>query len=265
MAIGTCRLCGETKEIVRSHLIPQAMYDYCRAPDSEPILLTSKVVMPTSRQLQHPLLCQPCDNSLNEGGEGWLLPLLATIDQKFPLLDLIERSAPDIAEPDLRGYAASRNPAIKVEKLVHFAMGVFWKASIHSWEGGSKTSRIEFGPYRESIRRFLLGETAFPQSMGLVLSVLPREKAVVGFSIPYRNGHPEFHSFTFHVPGIMFTLCVGKKLGPDMRHICFATNPAHPILVADLAQDIFNVGAKTFAKAHKSRKLTEYLRRKKPI
>lgn len=185
------------------------------------------------------------------------------MDKKFPLLDIIERFEPDLVDGEMRGYTASHNPAIEVDKLVHFAMGVFWKASVHSWEGGNKTPRIELGPYGEKVRTFLRGETSFPNNMGLVLSVLSREKALVSFSAPYRNPIREFHSFTFHIPGILFVLSVGKRLGPDMPHICFASNSAHPILVADLAKDIASVGASIFGKAHKSKKLIEYMGRKK--
>jgi len=220
--------------------------------------------MQTSRQLQHRLLCQVCEDVLNKGGENWLLPLLATIDKKFPLLDIIEQFEADVVDGELRTYAASRNPGIKIDKLIHFMMGVFWKASIHSWEGGNKGPRIELGPYGERVRTFLRGETPFPKNMGLVLSVSPREKALVSFSAPYRNPVNEFHSFTFHIPGVLCVLCVGKNLGASMPYICFAANPAHPILVADLAKDIASVGASIFGKAHKSRKLIEYMGRKNP-
>ena len=118
-----CPLCRKDKEIVSSHLIPQAMYDYCRAGDSEPVLMTSRIVMQTSRQVQHPLLCLDCEDVLNKGGETWLLPLLATLDQKFPLLDIIERFEPDEVDGELRIFHASRNPAVEVDKLIHFAMG----------------------------------------------------------------------------------------------------------------------------------------------
>lgn len=258
-----CPLCLENKEVVSSHLLPQAIYDYCRTADSEPILMTSKIVMQTSRQVQHPLLCRNCEASLNKGGENWLLPLLATIDGIFPLLDIIERFEPDVPDGELRAYAASRNPEIQIGMLIHFIMGVFWKASIHSWEGGNETPRIELGPYRESVRTFLRGERAFPQNMALFLCVSPREKALVSFSVPYRNPQPNYHSFTFHIPGILCVLGVGKKLNAELLNVCFATNPAHPILVADLSKDIINVGVSIFAKARKSRKLIEYMGRKK--
>lgn len=44
-----CPLCLEDKEIVVSHLIPQAMYDYCRTKDSEPVPMTSKIVTRSSQ------------------------------------------------------------------------------------------------------------------------------------------------------------------------------------------------------------------------
>jgi hypothetical protein len=264
MAQGLCPLCLEKKEIVRSHLIPRAVYEYCRTADSEPVLMTAKVVMPTSRQLQHPLLCQACEDLLNRGGEKWLLPLLATIEKKFPLLDIIEQFPPDVLDGEVRAYVASRHPAIKIDKLVHFAMGVYWKASIHSWRGDSKEPAIELGPYRKSVRLFLRGEAPFPENMHLVVSVQPREEALVSFTVPYRSPVREYHGFSFHIPGVVFVLSVGKRLGADMGRICFATNPEHPILVADFAKDITSVGSSIFRKARKSRKLIEYLGQKKP-
>lgn len=262
MALGRCALCLENQELVSSHLIPQAVYDYCRSPGSEPVSMTSTIVMQTSRQVQHRLLCQRCEDILNKGGESWLLPLLATIDKKFPLLDIIEQFEPDEVDGEGRIYHASRNPAIEVHKIIHFAMGVFWKASVHSWKGGSKEPQIELGPYRERIRTFLRGETPFPQNMGLQLAVVPRDRAPIRFSLPYPKKQSEFHGFTFHIPGIILVLSVGKRLGPEMPRICFATNPAHPILVADFSKDITNEGAAIFRKARKSRNLIERLNRK---
>lgn len=108
-----CALCREDKELVKSHLIPRAMYDYCRTADSEPVLMTTEVMMQTSRQLQDHLLCKRCEDVLNIGGEQWLLPLLARIDQTFPLLDIIEKLPPDQVEGDWKGYAAFRTQKLK--------------------------------------------------------------------------------------------------------------------------------------------------------
>lgn len=255
-----CPLCLENKELVSSHLIPRAMYTYCRTADSEPVLFTTEVMMQTSRQVQHHLLCASCEDLLNNGGERWLLPLLATIDKKFPLLDIIEKLPPDLIDTEGHGYAASRNLEIKVDRLIHFAMGVFWKASIHSWRGDRKEPQIELGPYRDNVRVFLRGESPFPKHMGLVMGVLPREKALISFSQPYPGSAKGCHNFVFYIPGIQFVLSVGKRLPVEMPNICFASNPAHPILVADFSQDVMGVFRRVASKARKSKRLVEYVK-----
>jgi len=263
MSTSECPLCLEEKELVRSHLIPRAMYNYCRTADSEPILVSTQVMMQTSRQLQEHLLCKRCEDVLNEGGERWLLPILARIDQTFPLLDIIEKFAPDQVDGEWRGYASFRNPEIQVNMLIHFAMGVFWKASVHSWTGGSRAPCIELGPYREEVRKFLRGETPFPRRMGLVLGILPRDKALISFNRPYRASAVGYHNYLFYVPGVQFVLSVGKLLPSDTRDICFASNSAHPILVADFSDDVKGLFRRIAIKAHKSQKLVRYLTEKK--
>jgi len=238
------------------------MYDYCRSADSEPVLISAEVMMQTSRQAQHPLLCRSCEHLLNDGGENWLLPLLATIDKEFPLLDLIEKVPPDIVDIEGKGYAASRNPEIDADKLIHFAMGVYWKAAVHSWRGDRKEPLIELGPYVEKVRMFLRGEMSFPKHMGLVMGVLPREKSLISFNQPYQGSAGGYHDFFFYIPGVLFTLSVGKRLPEEMPNICFASNPAHPILVGDFSKNLTSAYRRTASKAHKSRKLLDYMSKK---
>ncbi len=57
MPVQKCPLCLETKNVVSSHLIPAKVYDYLHSPGTDPISISSKVVMATGRQLQVPLLC----------------------------------------------------------------------------------------------------------------------------------------------------------------------------------------------------------------
>ncbi len=142
MQQGKCRLCLEEKQLIRSHLLPRSVYDYFRAAGSDPIILSEKLIIQSSRQLQDYLLCAECDNLLSKRGESWVLPLLAKIDGTFPLSDIIHEQAPDIDEPDVRVYLASKNPKIDINKLAHFGLGIFWKASVHSWRGDRVPSRF---------------------------------------------------------------------------------------------------------------------------
>lgn len=259
MEIGTCKYCLQPNlSLVESHLAPGALYKLCRAPDLEPVMVTTEVVMSSSRQLKHPLLCAECDGSLSRDGEDWVLPLLATIDGKFPFYDILQKVPPDVVDGETRGYAASRNPDIDVPKLAHFALAVFWKASVHSWSGTRTDPQIELGKYGEELRKFLRREGPFPKYMGLTVGVLPSPVKEISFCQPYRGSVAEVHNFMFSVPGISFALSVGRKIG-DAKENCFHSNPLHPIVVADIAGDIKAVFQKVAATAHKSQKLIKYM------
>jgi hypothetical protein len=166
MPIQKCSLCLETKNVVSSHLIPRAMYEYCRPRGGNPIAISSELVIESSRQVKDYLLCLDCEELLNDGGETWLMPHLAQREGPFPFHDLLTKVGPAIVDSDVKGYASAHNPDLDPEKLAHFAMGVFWKSAVHSWRGNSKETLIDLGPYAEPVRTFLRGETLFPESHG---------------------------------------------------------------------------------------------------
>src|SRR5437762_5977265 len=129
-----CKLCLEERPLIRSHLIPGGVYDLSNNEKGEHILVSSEVVMYSSRETKHYLLCYECDNSLNHNGESWVLPKLAR-DGTFPLLDILEKLPPDAVLPDgMTAYKAAENQELDIGKIVHFALGIFWKASVHSWK-----------------------------------------------------------------------------------------------------------------------------------
>jgi hypothetical protein len=105
-----CPLCLETKNVVVSHLMPAAMYDYCRPPGGHTLSVSSDLVIESDRQLQDYLLCNDCEQNLNRGGETWLLPLLARYKGAFPFHELLTRVAPDVVDGDVEAYAAATKP-----------------------------------------------------------------------------------------------------------------------------------------------------------
>lgn len=258
MEIGICKFCLEpNKPLVESHLAPAALYDLCGV-GGEFVILTSEVVTFTGRHLKHSLLCKECDGSFSTNGEDWTLPLLATIDGKFPFFDLLQKVPPDLVDSDLMGYAVSRNPEIDIQKLTHFALGVFWKASVHPWSGKRTENHIELGRYGEEIRKFPRGEAPFPKYVALTVGVLPPPAKQIFFCQPYQGSVSEFHHFMFYVPGIAFALSVGKRIG-DAKNNCFYSNPLHPIVVADISGDIRSTIQSVTAKAHKSQRVRKNL------
>lgn len=193
MELGTCKYCRRSgKELAESHLVPAAIYDLCEV-NGEFVKTTEKSVGFTGRHLKHPLLCGPCDGSLSVGGEDYTIPLLADEHGNFPLYDLLVKVPPDCAEADFEGYAVGRNPRIDVQRITHFALGVFWKASVHSWRKNETDNWIELGPYREEIRKFLRGEGPFPKYVALTLGIIPKPVKQISFCLPYRGSKDTCH------------------------------------------------------------------------
>ena len=264
VSIGTCKLCLEDKELCKSHFMPQALFDLCRAPGLEPVVLTQKVIMQTSRQTTDYLLCQSCEDILNEGGESWVLPKLAKFEGEFPLYEIVQKMPPNINEADVLGYAASHNSEIDTDSIIHFAAGIFWKASVHPWKRDEPEPRIELGPYREAFRQFVLGTGEFPKDVVLVVGVTPPDKILQSLTDPYRGGRSGVRNFLFYVPGMHFTILVGKTIEETLRSMCFVRNPLHPILVGDFSTQLKRIYLDSTRNAHQSARIKKFLRGNRP-
>jgi len=261
MPMGMCPMCLLNKPLIQSHLASAALYKLCRSPDSDPIFVTNDVVMQSGRQLQHPLLCAECDGMLSTEGEAWLLPRVGRLDG-FPFYDILTKQKPDAVDGDAAIYAAARNAEIDVPKIVHFAMGVFWKASVHNWSGTRTKPLIELGNHGEEVRKFLRGEADFPEKMALILGVSP-PPIVPTFAMPYQGSATEFDNFLFHVPGINFALDVGEAVGEEMRSTCFASHRLHPIVLTNLADANLRVNREVAGRVRKATGVLKYVKESK--
>ena len=263
MLRGICKMCLQQGDLIRSHLIPRAVYSLCRTADSEPVKISTKVIMQTSRQTQDYVLCAKCDNFLSERGENWVLPKLKTWNDGFPLYDLLAEVPPDVIEGDGAAYAAMRNSKIDVKAITHFAVGIFWKASVHSWTKNRGEPRIELGPYSDKLRKFLRDEAVFPEHVVLNVGICQPETMFSNALEPYRGSSPGTRNYIFNVPGAQFALTVGKTISREIRETCFSSNPLHPIIVTDLGTPMMELYRRQTKDAHRSRKLLEYLAAKK--
>ncbi len=264
MPIGNCKMCLKDKQLVQSHLMARGLYDYCRAADSEPIKMGAGIIMQTSRQTKDYLLCGECEDLLNKGGENWILPKLATIEKSFPLYEMLSIATPAFDEGEFRAYNAAQIPEIAVDKIAHFAVGMFWKASVHSWLGGEANPRIELGPYSEALRKFLVGLTSFPENVALLVEIVPPSAASIGILDPCERVRDQWHTFFCYVPGVLFALSVGKQLSEEVRVGCFAGNSNHPLLVSnDIHEKLDGLLKKKYFSTPKSRKLQATLNARK--
>lgn len=259
MKIGKCRMCLQEKPLVRSHLMPAALYDYCRKGEHQPIKVGGGFVIPTDRQTQDFLLCGECEDVLNRGGETWILDKLATWERTFPLYDLLAKVPPLFDEDGMIVYLAAQNPTIEVKKLTHFALGLFWKASVHSWRGDSTDPRIDLGPYSEEIRKWLLNQNTFPDNIYLTVVIEKPQKAQITMIDPYQGVRGRWRTHFVHVPGVLFMMAVGKIVDDEVRAFSI-TNAGNPINLSDaLTEDFEKLMVENL---RNSRKTQAYLRAK---
>jgi hypothetical protein len=197
---------------------------------------------------------------LNHGGEAWIADKLATWERTFPLYDLLTKQSPEFDEGDMAVYFAAKNLEIKVDKLTHFALGMFWKASVHSWSGARSEPQIELGPYSENLRRWLRANSDFPQHMYLVAVISRPLSAQITLINPYEAIRDGWRTFYMHVPGLVFMLAVGKTVDASLKWLCIHNNPANPIGISEsFTGQVQQVMVKTVRAA---RKTQAYLRSK---
>src|ERR1700688_4305398 len=111
--------------------MPAAAYKPLHAsglPVTEPMVITGKHIFQSSRQITAQALCKNCEDRFNVGGEAWTLDN-PTTPTALPLRDMVRNSRPMFEEPDFAAFSSDQIPDFKVEKLVHFALGLLWKSA----------------------------------------------------------------------------------------------------------------------------------------
>jgi hypothetical protein len=261
MKRGACKMCLVEKDLVLSHLMPAALYGYCREKGGSAVLVGDGRVMYTDRETKDHLLCLQCEDILNRGGETWVNPKLATIGPRtFPLYDLLAKSPAACVSNEGAIYRTRDNPEIDVKKLAHFALGIFWKASVHSWKGDTANPKINLGAHSEAIRTWLQGEIAFPRDVNLQIIVSKTERAQIILKEPAEGTPQTWGSFWMHVPGVLFILDVGPNVPIETQMLCFWKNSDHLVAVSD---DISRFLERRFAGEYlESRKTNSYLKTK---
>jgi hypothetical protein len=231
------------------------IYSLCKSDDFDPIRVTSKVMMPTQKQTKAYLLCSTCEGDLNKNGERYVLPLLSRFGGAFPLYERLVKQKPILTNQSLAVYAAATNPEIDVPKLVHFGIGIFWKASVHSFGSGSDEPRIDLGNDSEALRLYLRGEAELPDHIALAVALESGALRYPGMIDPLPGQNPNFKSVFFYVPGMQMQLYICEGVREAKGEYAINVNPQCPILVVPLAKDMRDVSRKYCAGAYRTKKL----------
>lgn len=179
----------------------------------------------TSRQTKQHLLCAGCEERFNREGENWVLKNYAKAPNDFPLLANLSKITPVKLAGDDAYYKCSGD--VDANRIGYFAISIFWRAAISDWQSPlGKIEKLDFGPYLERFRLYLLGKEGFPKEAALSTLVTPSNNPP-DFTL-YPSWLPKsnlpFHRYGFYIPGLLFTLGIGKKIMPEMVEECVIHN-----------------------------------------
>ena len=229
----TCGLCQRRRPLRDSHLLPAGLYRIIRKHSGSSVAIQDGVAVQTSRQMSAPLLCADCEQTLNRGGENWVLRNCYRGDGDFPLAALLldESTQRSPLAPDLYKLGS----ATALRHLTHFGAGVFWRAAARSWtllRGGTPV-RLSLGPYEERLRRFLLEGQRFPEGVYLFVVLdngVSNESAVLYPPQETERGDSYRH-YQFLIPGLFFQAVLGSKVPRGLKSI--SMQPGGFILVTN--------------------------------
>ncbi len=234
---GVCALCLNTRELRKSHFLPKALYRLIRADrhrNPHPVRLSTAGRLQTAFQATHHLLCAGCESRFDRNGENWVMAHCYRGKGVFRLRTILEAGMPHAINGNCHFFSA-HEAGIDIEKLAYFCVSVFWRASIRDWDiEGQTFEAISLGKrYQEEIRRYLLAEASFPKTLavGIMLSSLKTPALTFGFPDTVRiDSH---HCHRLHIPGIDFSMTVGRDLDEGVTHHCVVRSSLHPILISD--------------------------------
>ncbi len=253
-----------------SHLIPRALYIDLRMPElpnPNPIFGLPEEQGPRQDQFVERLLCRECEHRFSVNGEKWVLE--NTYRLKGPS-KLYEALAAATAVPDFPSgtvYAGAKIDALQMDQLSYFGASVFWRASVGVWPlAGKRRNMIQLGAkYDDALRRYLLGETAFPNAMVLWAAVCltAEPPPVISYPVGERisEGHESFYRHTFDIPGLSYMLQVGNRVPQHIRETCVVTSPSRYIYFSPIERLIDRNTARVFAKSPPSQSLRKLHRK----
>lgn len=236
--VQTCRLCLQPKVLRKSHLIPAFVYKKLRVKDRKdpnPVIITSDYAGTSSNQIRDLLLCDACEGLFSKS-ETWMSENGFGAPEKFKLhpAKVGATLLLPITNAIISSYSALSDDALS--EFVYFPTSLFWRAAVHSWRSGQHPLvKIELGKYEDQFRRYLLGETPFPNHAALWCHVSPAAEPHGGVIPPYLKNKRSYHQFRFVITGIVFDLFVGCMIPEEILQTCLHRSEEHVVFISDEA------------------------------
>lgn len=236
-----CKLClKHVPKLQNSHFLSKGIYKRLRDENEKnpnPWVLSKGKAVQTSKQIRKHLLCMDCEERFNKYGEDWVLSNCLQEDGSFPLASILATRSPGMSANDnpTRVYYASSIPEINIAALAFFAASIFWRGSVFSWNADGSVP-VRLGPFQEQFRLYLLGLKAFPEDSSLWVAVRKGKETDRLTHPPISNRMEKFHVHKFPMPGLVFTLVIGKHIPDNCRTLCLVRGLGNPIFVTTIIE-----------------------------
>jgi hypothetical protein len=244
MPIGVCKLCLQTKDLQNSHYMPKGAYKINRAPalkNASPVVLSDEQLLQSTAQISDYLLCSDCEQKFSRNGEAWVLNNVPrNYGEKFPILDALNAEAPLLVDGGTKLYAGAKVKLIDMERVVYFALSVFWRGAVRQWISSlrSETPSVHLHSFEEPIRQFLLGTSPLPDDVAIWVLVCPNGSVLNAALMPWDNPLPECSRYCSYLSGLYFVLHFAHKLPQSYRTVCAYHSPDKIIWVSAEVEDV---------------------------
>jgi hypothetical protein len=189
----------------------------------------------SSTQLSDYLLCSDCEQEFNTNGESWVLANIPrSYGGKFPILEALNAELAILEEGGTKVYAGAKVKSLDMDKIVYFAMSVFWRGAVDVWKSSlhSDAPDVHLCGYEKPIRQFLLGSSPLPDDVSLRVFVCPNGSVLNAMLVPWEAPLPECSRYLFYVSGLGFVLHLAGKLAPQFKATCAYHSPDKVIMLS---------------------------------
>jgi hypothetical protein len=197
--------------------------------------------------MTHPLLCSECEQRFSRNGEAYVIPKLSK-GNTFPLLDALKAAVPAVKTPQWTAFRGDQ-VGLETEKMAYFALSLLWRASVHEWQTlrGQTTSVVIDEPFKEDLRRYLLGETGFPTDTVVVATVATDKISQETFFVPNRITKNPMIAYGLMNKGLYFRVFFGSDLPREMRPMCCASGAEKFIFMRDCEDNLLEAFGRLMA------------------
>lgn len=186
------------------------------------------------------LLCSKCEGKFNEFGEKWVMAnCLQLPTKRFPVREQIQARVPiHITGRGSRIYAIPPGGSIPANKIIYFALSVFWRAAAREWTtADGKKLRLDYGSYQEDLRLFLNEGVPLPPEFTLLGFVASDDRAIGTSILPWRALTQPCHRFDFTIAGLTFILMIGQRVPREYSVLSLMPAPIPQLVIASWVDD----------------------------